>query len=65
MAEGVVDAGELLEARRREREGARTSETIEGERGGADLKVARKSAPRGARAFLVILAAVAGLIVLG
>ena len=65
MAEDIVDAGELLEARRRQREEARTSEMIEGERGGADLKVVRKSAPRGARAFLAILAAVVGLIVLG
>ncbi|HTP26546.1 MAG TPA: hypothetical protein VMK12_12950, partial [Anaeromyxobacteraceae bacterium] len=65
MAEDIVDAGELLEARRRQREEARTSEMIEGERGGADLKVVRKPAPRGARAFLAILAAVVGLIVLG
>ena len=65
MAKAVVDAGELLEARKRERDEVRTSETIEGERGGTDLKVIRRYAPKGARAFLVILAAVAGLIVLG
>ena len=65
MSEAKVNARELLEARRRDRDGLGDAgageELIPGERGAADLKGVRRTAPVGAR----VLVAVIGVLVAG
>ena len=59
MSEAKINAGELLEARRRDRDGQEDpgagEDGIPGERGAADLAGVRRTAPVGARVLVVVM----------